>query len=103
MEHMETTLLWLAVYNAYESRDAEEARRLLQSEESTPDCSIPLRCGDLEYVRWLLSNDLIPRSEQYSNIWPELEEIQLQCNALNEPARPACILNGDLPDNAEKK
>lgn len=95
--------LWQAVHEAYENRAPEEARRLLQSRTPAPDCSLILRCGDEDYVRWLLSNDIItPPSAD--DVWPELQEIQLQCSALPESARQTCILNGQLPadDEADK-
>ena len=98
-----TSPLWSAVYNAYESHDVDEARRLLHSEEPPPDCGTILRCSNVDYVRWLLSNDLIPQSTSNRDTWPDLEELQLQCNALSEAARPACILKGELPASEPEK
>lgn len=95
--------LWQAVYNAYESHDVAEARRLLSCKEQIPDCSTILRCSDIDYVHWLLSNNLVPRTEDVWNTWPEIQEIQLQCNSLSEAARPDCILKGDLPANEHEK
>ena len=89
--------LWQAVYNAYESHDVDEARRLLNCETQTPDCSTLLRCKDIDYVRWLLSNELLPLPADSRDTWPGIQEIQLQCNMLSEAARPDCILKGDLP------
>ena len=104
MENMNTTPpLWLAVYNAYESHNVAEARRLLNGDEQPPDCSDILRCSDIDYVRWLLSNDLIPSTIDSWSTWPELEELQLQCNALSEADRPTCILKGELPAAEQKK
>ena len=87
--------LWQAVHTAYENRAPEEARRLLGSRMPLPECSRLLRCGDEDFVRWLLSNDIIappPAAE----VWPELQELQLQCSALPEENRPACIMDGQL-------
>ena len=95
--------LWLAVYNAYESHDVAEARRLLNDEKQAPDCGFFLHCSDVDYVRWLLSNGLIPPTTNNWDNWPELEELQLQCNALSEAARPACILKGELPAAEHEK
>ena len=95
--------LWLAVYNAYESHDVAEARRLLHCEGQTPDCSELLRCSDVDYVRWLLSNELIPKTADNRETWPGLEELQLQCDALREAARPACILKGEIPATKHEK
>ena len=104
MENMNTTSpLWLAVYNAYESHNVAEARRLLKADEQPPACSDIMRCSDIDYVRWLLSNDLIPPTIDSRSTWPELEELQLQCNALSEAARPACILKGELPTAEHEK
>lgn len=88
--------LWNAVYLAYENHDPAEARRLLRNGGSTIDCSRILRCGDEDYIRWLLSNELIS-PPSVTDIWPELQELQLQCPALPESDRPACILTGHLP------
>ena len=84
---------WQAVHTAYENKAPDEARRLLRSNNPPPDCSRILRWGDEDYVRWLLSNDLIapPPADE---VWPELQEIQLQCPALPEAQRPGCILEG---------
>ena len=87
--------LWHAVHTAYEEHNPEEARRLLHTGSTAPDCSLVLRCGDEDYIRWLLSNDLISPPPA-ADVWPELQELQLQCPALAESARPGCILNGDL-------
>ena len=89
--------LWQAVYNAYESHDTDEARRLLHSEKQAPDCSTLLHCGNEDYIRWLLSNDILPLAGITPANWPGLQEIQLQCSALDEAARPDCILTGELP------
>ena len=87
--------LWQAVHTAYEERNPDEARRLLHTGAAAPDCSVVLRCGDEDYIRWLLSNELII-PPTVTDVWPELQELQLQCPALPEADRPACILNGDL-------
>lgn len=87
--------LWHAVHTAYEERNPDEARRLLHTGSADLDCSVVLRCGDEDYIRWLLSNELI-HPPTVTEVWPELQELQLQCPALAEADRPACILNGDL-------
>ena len=87
--------LWQAVHAAYEDRNPDEARRLLSHGGATIDCSRILRCGDEDYIRWLLSLDLLPQQQNF-NTWPDLQEIQLQCPALPEADRPACSLNGLL-------
>ena len=89
--------LWQAVYSAYETHDTNEARRLLYNEKQPPDCSHLLRCGNEDYIRWLLSNELLPLAEIDPAEWPELQEIQLQCSALDEAARPDCVLTGKIP------
>lgn len=88
--------LWHAVHEAYETHDINEARRLLQKAPLPLACSPLKRCDDIDYIRWLLSNDLILISADDSAQWPELQELQLQCSALNEEERPACILNGEI-------
>lgn len=94
---MSITPLWQAVYNAYETHDTAEARRLLQSATQPPDCSSILRCGDEDYIRWLLSHDLLPAPSSDEDTWPGLQELQLQCQSVQEVARPDCILKGTLP------
>ena len=89
--------LWQAVHSAYESHDIAEARRLLHSDKELPDCKLLIRCGEEDYIRWLLSNDLLPLQTINKSDWPELQEIQLQCSSLSEEARPDCILEGNLP------
>ena len=91
--------LWQAVHAAYEDRNPDEARRLLSHGGATADCSRILRCGDEDYIRWLLSLDLLPQQQNF-DAWPDLQEIQLQCPALPEADRPACILNGILESPA---
>ena len=93
MEATPHAVLWQAVHAAYEARDPDEARRLLHAGTPVPDCSILLRCGDEDYIRWLLSHELISLSPADTEAWPTLQERQLQCNALTESARPACILD----------
>lgn len=88
--------LWHAVHQAYENRAPDEARRLLRNGSAGRDCSSILRCGDEDYVRWLLNHELIS-PPAVTDIWPELQELQLQCPALPESERPACILTGNLP------
>lgn len=88
--------LWHAVHAAYEEHNPDEARRLLRNGSHGLDCSTILRCGDEDYIRWLLSNDLII-PPTVTDIWPELQELQLQCPALPEEFRPGCILTGNLP------
>lgn len=93
------TELWQAVHTAYEAHNPDEARRLLNSGGTAPDCSVVLRCGDEDYVRWLLSNELIAPPTA-ADVWPELQELQLQCPALPEEDRPACILDGNIQSGA---
>ncbi|MBR5879744.1 MAG: hypothetical protein IKY91_09315 [Akkermansia sp.] len=85
--------LWQAVHAAYEERNPDEARRLLSHGGVTMDCSRIWRCGDEDYIRWLLSLDIL-QAQADSDSWPGLQEIQLQCPALPESARPACIMEG---------
>lgn len=87
--------LWQAVHTAYEEHNPDEARRLLHTGVTAADCSLVLRCGDEDYIRWLLSNEVITPPSA-TEVWPELQELQLQCSALAEESRPSCILNGDL-------
>lgn len=95
---------WQAVHNAYETHDVAEARRLLHSVQEVPDCSLLLRCNDEDYIRWLLNNELLPmHADDNKYDWPGLQELQLQCSALNEPAQPDCILNGRLPHSENEK
>ncbi|MBE6416435.1 MAG: hypothetical protein E7032_07900 [Akkermansiaceae bacterium] len=93
------TELWQAVHTAYEAHNPDEARRLLNSSGEVPDCSLILRCGDEDYIRWLLSNELIA-APTTTEQWPELQELQLQCPALQEADRPACILDGNIKNGA---
>ncbi len=91
--------LWQAVHAAYEARDLTEARRLLQHAESRTTCDILHHCNDEAYVKWLLEHQLIPAQNVNTADLSELnlQERQLQCDALNEKHRPACILEGTLP------
>ena len=89
--------LWQQVYAAYEARDLDEARRLLANRKEDYACHDILLCGDENYVRWLLSNELIQPPGNTEETWPELQELQLQCNSLLEQKRPACILSGKIP------
>ena len=95
--------LWNAVHAAYEAHAPEEARRLLQSNSDLVDCSLIVRCGDEDYLRWLLSNDLLP-SEALAAVeaWPGLQERQLQCDALPAAQRPRCILQGDWDESGSQ-
>lgn len=96
MDSSSHSALWLAVHAAYEAHDLDEARRLLQNGTSPLECSTILHCGDEDYVRWLLSNELISLPPGVAEIWPDLQELQLQCNSIDEAARPRCILHGKL-------
>ena len=91
--------LWQAVHAAYEDRNPDEARRLLSHGGATADCSRILRCGDEDYIRWLLSLDILSQPSD-SEAWPDLQEIQLQCPALPESERPGCIMEGILESHA---
>ncbi len=94
-------VLLQAVHTAYENRDPEEAKRLLHTGLSIQDCSRIWRCGDTDYINWLLSNDILPITPSESD-WPELQELQLQCTALPEEERPACILTGRIEEERKK-
>ena len=94
--------LWQAVYAAYEAKDPEEARRLLNTGREILNCSILLHCEDEDYLRWLLHHQLIfptGKNEELEH-WPGLQEKQLQCDTLPEPQRPGCILNGEWHDES---
>lgn len=95
MEDQPHAAFWQSVHTAYENRDPAEARRLLQNAQEPVNCAPVLRCDDEDYIRWLLSNNLIPTGA-ITETWPELQELQLQCTALPEAARPDCILKGNL-------
>lgn len=84
------------LHTAYENHAPDEARRLLRLNRQKINCSALLRCGDEDYIRWLLTHDILPLPTGATETWPELQEIQLQCNALNEAQRPGCILKGEL-------
>ena len=88
--------LWQAVHEAYENRNPDEARRLLAHSGATLNCSRIRHCENEDYIRWLLSLDIF-QTKVDSEIWPDLQEIQLQCPALPETDRPACIIKGLLP------
>lgn len=94
--------LWQAVYAAYEARDAEEARRLLNTGKAVVDCRLLQHCADEDYLRWLLHHQLIFPTEKNEETerWPGLQEKQLQCDTLPEPQRPGCILNGEWHDES---
>lgn len=94
--------LWQQVYAAYEARDLDEARRLLANRKEDYACHDILLCGDENYVRWLLSNELIQPPGNTEETWPGLQELQLQCNSLIEQKRPACILSGKIPTEAKE-
>lgn len=96
MDSTTPSSLWQAVHTAYENRDLEEARRLLRNGASPLACSAILRCGDEDYVRWLLSHELITPPPDLEETWPELQERQLQCDALPESERPDCVINGEI-------
>lgn len=99
MEPTHHDALLQAVHAAYESRDADEARRLLQNGKEPVNCSIFLHCDDADYLQWLLSNNIITTSETETEHWPGLQEKQLQCNALPEIERPRCILSGEWEES----
>lgn len=89
-----SSTLWQAVHAAYEARDLNEARRLLCNGVCQVDFThMPYR-DDVEYITWLLSHQLLPPSQEPPE-WPTLQERQLQCDALDESARPRCILQGE--------
>lgn len=88
------TPLLQAVHAAYEARNPDEARRLLHTRANQSDCHAILRCGDAAYLRWLLSHEILPTGQSPAT-WPEIQEKQLQCNALTEQERPKCILTGE--------
>jgi hypothetical protein len=94
MDTPPSAALLQAVHAAYESHNPEEARRLLHTQASLSDCHAILRCGDEAYLNWLLSHDLLPTGQSTTS-WPEMQERQLQCDALAEPERPRCILTGE--------
>ena len=94
--------LWQQVYAAYEARDLDEERRLLANRKEDYACHDILLCGDENYVRWLLSNELIQPPGNTEEPWPGLQELQLQCNSLIEQKRPACILSGKIPTEAKE-
>lgn len=96
MDSSSHSALWLAVHAAYEAHDLDEARRLLRNDDSEPDCSDILHCSDKDYLLWLLSNKLISLPHGAAETWPDLQELQLQCNSIDEEARPRCILHGKL-------
>lgn len=90
--------LWQAVHAAYEARNLPEARRLLHHSNPPSLCDYLHHCDDEEYVCWLLDNNLIPTNTQ-APAWPDLQERQLQCNALPESERPRCIQHGEWEDD----
>lgn len=95
MESDSLAPLLQAVHAAYERRDIDEARRLLHSTDTLMDCSRFLHCGDEDYIRWLLSNAILPLDPTDAQTWPSLQERQLQCDALTEMERPRCIIEGE--------
>lgn len=95
MEDSSREELWQAVHAAFERHDPAEARRLLQSGTCPPDCSWLAGCSDEDFLRWLLSHRLLP-SGAVETGWPSLQELQLQCDALAEADRPACVLRGEV-------
>lgn len=96
MEQPEDTTLWQALHTAYEERNPQEARRLLNNGAIPGNCCFLQRCSDIDYLRWLLDNKLIvPSSDTPRETWPERQEKQLQCDALPEAERPHCIIDGE--------
>ena len=95
-----TSALWQAIYEAYEAHAPEEARRLLGTESPLLNCAEIPHCNDEDYIRWLLHHQLIlvSQNQNLADNWPNLQERQLQCNALPEPGRPDCILKGEWKD-----
>ena len=91
--------LWQAVHAAYENRNPYEARRLLNHSGALLDCSRIRQCSDEDFIRWLLSLDIL-QPQGITASWPDLQEIQLQCPALPEAERPACIMEGILESSA---
>lgn len=101
MDTPEEAQFWNALHEAYESHNPEEARRLFQQSGTVVNCSILQRCGDEQYIQWLLHNNIIHGEQEGHESWPGLQERQLQCNDLDESQRPRCILEGDWeePEN----
>lgn len=48
-----------AIHAAYEARNLDEARRLLQNNPSPINCSLLANCKDEQYLQWLLDNHFI--------------------------------------------
>lgn len=99
MDTAPQSALLQAVHAAYESHNPEEARQLLLTQATLNDCHAILRCGDVAYLNWLLSHDLLPTHLSVSPEWPSFQEKQLQCDALPEEARPRCILDAEWADD----
>ncbi len=96
MEHPDETALWQALHTAYEERNPQEARRLLNNGTLPRACSLFQRCGDIDYLRWLQENKLVGTpSDSAPETWPERQEKLLQCDALPEAERPSCIIDGE--------
>lgn len=95
MESHTDDQLWQDVHKAYEEHDLQEAGRLLGKAPAAMDCSRLADCGDIDYFRWLLNQQMLVLTAGNADSWPGLQEKQLQCNALEESARPRCILHGE--------
>ena len=103
MESPEQPAWWHSLHRAYEEHNPDEARRLLNDGRLPDSCPPVQGCHDRDYIRWLLEHDLIaPASPRDEETWPDKQERQLQCDALEEAARPDCILKGEWKNKEER-
>lgn len=96
MDTADPTQLWQALHAACEEHNPEEIQRLLDDGTVPPDCQSRTECSDLDKMRWLQEGKRpAPAVSPPDKDWPSRQENQLQCDALPEAERPACILDGE--------
>ncbi len=95
MESHTDDQLWQDVHKAYEEHNLQETGRLPGKAPAAIDCRSLPGCGDIDYFRWLHNQQMRILTAGKAAPCPGIQEKQLQCNTLEEKARPRCILHSE--------